>query len=80
MKTPQTALEVRSQLLSKGFTVSQWSKAHGYKQQNVSRVLHHWIGRTQDCPRGLKTREILRALGKTLGRPLNPYLLKLDKN
>lgn len=67
-----SALQLRSALLGNGFTVSQWAEAHGFNQRTVSRVIHTWLGRPDECPRGFKTRAILRQLSKTLGVELNP--------
>lgn len=65
-------LQLRSALLSGGFTVSKWARDHGFNQRTVSRVIHTWLDRPDERPRGFKTRAILKQLSQTLGVQLNP--------
>jgi gp16 family phage-associated protein len=67
-------LQIRVALLNRGYSISQWSKEHGFSQKTVSQVLHKWLNRTDDCPRGVKTRKILKDLSRTLGVQLNPLV------
>jgi gp16 family phage-associated protein len=55
MKTPE---QVKRELEEAGITQSDWARRHGYRPNQVSRVLNGH----DDCKRG-QAREIAKALG-----------------
>lgn len=66
MKAIGNINQVRSKLLMRGwYSVSEWARAHGYKDGTVRRAIYDW-GERDNTPLGGINRQIIADLRKEL--------------